>query len=107
MKVGKLLPYLFIGWVFFIALQGCGARPYACMAVESTGDSAFVNRPVSLNAYCSSSADEYYWEINGDSVYFTPRITLTFTHTGVQDIYLLVTNGTKSAGATKKLMVYP
>jgi hypothetical protein len=107
MKAGKLLLCFFIAGVFFLFLQGCGSKPYACMAVESTGDSAFVNRPVSLNAFCSTNAGEYNWEINHDSTYFTPRITLTFTHTGEQDIYLLVTKGGKAAGASRKLIVYP
>ncbi len=107
MKAGKLLPCFFIAIVLWVALQGCGGKPFACMTVESTGDSAFVNQPISMNAFCSSNANEYNWEINHDSTYFTPRITLTFTHPGEQDIYLLVTNKGKTAGLTRKLIVYP
>jgi len=107
MKLKKLLPCFFIAVVFLLAIQGCGNKPYACINVESTGDSAFVNRPVTLNAFCSSNVNQYNWQVNLDSVYFTPRITVTFTHTGEQEIYLLVSSGTKSAGITKKLIVYP
>jgi hypothetical protein len=107
MMVKKLLPCLLVIIVFVLAIQGCGSKPYACITVEGDEDSIHVNQPVTISGLCSSNASEYNWEINLDSVYFTPRITLTFATTGEQEIYLLVTNRGKSAGVTKKLIVHP
>lgn len=98
---------LFAVVVFLFAIWGCGSKPYACIQIEDNGDTIHVNQPISINGYCSSGAAEYNWQINLDSVYFTPRITLRFATPGEQDIYLLVTNGGKSAGVTKKFTIYP
>ncbi len=98
---------LFAVIVLLLCIWGCGNRPYACITIEDNGDSIHVNQPISINGYCSSGADQYNWQINLDSVYFTPRITLRFATPGEQDIYLLVTNGSKTAGVTKKFTIYP
>ncbi len=103
----KLVPCLFVGIVFMMGTWGCGSKPFACIMIEGNADTIHVNQPVTLNGFCSTGADEYNWEVNLDSVYFTPRITLTFATPGEQAIYLLVTNRGKSAGATQKLMIYP
>ncbi len=103
----KTFSSFFVIVVFVIGIWGCGSKPYACIEIEDNGDSIHVNQPISINGYCSSGADEYNWQINLDSVYFTPRITLRFATPGEQDIYLLVTNGGKSAGVTKKFTIYP
>ena len=103
----KIFSSFFVIVVFVIGIWGCGSKPYACIEIEDNGDSIHVNQPISINGYCSSGADEYNWQINLDSVYFTPRITLRFATPGEQDIYLLVTNGGKSAGVTKKFTIYP
>lgn len=98
---------LLVFCVVMFGLWGCGSKPYACILVEGNEDSVRVNQPVTLNAFCSSSAKEYNWQINLDSVYFTPRITLTFSQAGEQEIYLLVSNGSKSSSIIKKLVVRP
>jgi len=103
----KLLPIIFIVLVGLLAIEGCGSKPFACIEVEGNGDSIHVNQPVSLNGYCSSRADQYNWEVNLDSVYFTPRITLRFSAPVEQQIYLLVTNQGKSSGTSQKIMIYP
>ena len=103
----KLMPCLFVAIVFVLGIQGCGSKPFACITVEGNEDSIHVNQPVSLNGYCSSNAEQYNWEVNLDSVYFTPRITLTFAAPGEQEIYLLVSNNGKSAGTIKKIIVHP
>lgn len=103
----KLLFVFVVLCVLMFSMVGCGSKPFACITVEGNEDSVHVNQPVTISGYCSSNADEYNWQINLDSVYFTPRITLTFTTIGQQDIYLLVSSKGKSAGTVKKLMVYP
>src|SRR3954465_5428396 len=105
--VRKLLPCFFVIVSVVLAIQGCGNKPYACMTIEGNEDSIYVNQPVTISGLCSSNTSEYNWEINLDSVYFTPRITLRFATPGEQEIYLLVTNRGKSAGVTKKLIVHP
>lgn len=103
----KILPFLFVVAVFALGTWGCGSKPYACIEIEDNGDSIHVNQPISINGYCSSHAGQYNWQVNLDSVYFTPRITLRFATPGEQDIYLLVTNGSKTAGVTRKFTIYP
>lgn len=103
----KLIPFLMVFGVLAVCTQSCGRKPFACIAVEGNQDSIHVNQPVTLNAYCSSGGDEFYWEINSDSVYFVPRFTITFPNAGEQDIYLLVTSGRSTAGASTKLTIYP
>ena len=107
MMLRKLLPCVFVIVVLVLAMQGCGSKPYACITVEGNGDSIHVNQPVSINGYCSSNADEYNWQINLDSVYFTPRITIRFPTAGEQEIYLLVSSRGKSAGLVQKITIYP
>ena len=103
----KTLYCLFVVSVLLLGIWGCGNKPYACIEIEDNGDSIHVNQPISINGYCSSHADQYNWQVNLDSVYFTPRITLRFAAPGEQDIYLLVTSGSKTAGVTRKFTIYP
>lgn len=103
----KLVLCFFVVGVLALGFTGCGTNPFACITVEGTGDTIHVNQPVVLNAYCSTQASQYNWEINGDSVYFEPRITLRFPTPGEQSVYLLVANGRKTSGTTQKIMVYP
>lgn len=93
--------------VLMFGLWGCGKKPYACIYIEGNEDSLYVNRPVVLSGLCSTGADEYNWQINNDSVFFTPRITLRFAAPGEQEVYLLVASGGKSASMIKKITIYP
>ena len=103
----KMLFAFVVACVLVAGLESCGNNPYACILIEGSSDSIHVNQPVTFSGLCSSNASSYNWQINLDSVYFTPRITLRFAAPGVQEIYLLVTNGGKSAGLVKKVTVYP
>ncbi len=103
----KILSSLFVVAAFVLGMESCGSKPYACIEIEDNGDSVHVNQPISINGYCSSHADQYNWQINLDSVYFTPRITLRFATPGEQEIYLFVSNQGKSTSTIKKLTIYP
>ena len=103
----KIFTSLFVVIVFLFGIWGCGSKPYACMQIQDNGDSVHVNQPVTISGYCSSHASEYNWQINLDSVYFTPTITLRFAAPGEQEIYLFVSNQGKSASTSQKLMIYP
>ena len=102
-----MVPGLCVIGMFALGTFGCGSKPFACITVEGNEDSIHVNQPVTFNGFCSSNAEQYNWEVNLDSIYFNPRITLTFTTTGQQEIYLLVSNKGKSAGTIKKIIVRP
>ena len=103
----KIVPFLYVVGMLVLGIWGCGSKPYACIEIEDNGDSIHVNQPITINAYCSSHADQYNWQVNLDSVYFNPRITLRFSTPGQQDIYLFVSNQGKQASTSKKLMIYP
>ncbi|HLP51744.1 MAG TPA: PKD domain-containing protein [Chitinophagales bacterium] len=108
MMLKKLVLCFCVMGVLALCFTGCGgSNPFACFQVEGNGDSIHVNEPVVINGYCSSQASQYNWQINDDSVYFTPRITLHFATPGEHTIYLLVTNGRKSSGTSEKIRVYP
>ncbi len=98
---------LLVSCAVMFGLWGCGSKPYACIIVEGNEDSLHVNQPVTINGLCSSGADQYNWQINLDSVYFDPRITLRFATPGEQEVYLLVTSRGKSASTIKKLVIRP
>lgn len=103
----KLVFCFFVVSVLALGFAGCGGNPFACITIEGTADSIHVNEPVVINGYCSTQASQYNWEINGDSIFFEPRITLRFPTPGEQTIYLLVASGRKTSGTSQKIMVYP
>jgi len=103
----ELLLYFFVFCAVALGLQSCGGKPFACIKVEGNEDSIHVNQPVTINGYCSSNANEYNWQVDLDSIYFTPRFTISFPTAGEKEIYLFVANRGKSAAAIKKITVRP
>lgn len=89
--------------------QSCGKQPYPCFTTNPDKDDIRVNQPVTFSPYCSTNAEEYFWQFydNDDSIEFQPIVVKYFKDTGEVKVALDVTNGNKYARATDIIYVKP
>src|SRR4051812_32998046 len=104
----KALLFLFLAG-FYLFIQSCTQRPYACFRTDVNEDSIHKNQLITFSALCSNNAGDYFWEFfnNDDSVEFTSNVHKVFSDTGQVKVYLLVTNGRKQSSVTRTIHVNP
>lgn len=95
------------GALFLLLVTGCGRRPFACFEYEPK--EIHVNQPVVFTGFCSSNADDFFWEFydNEDSTFFGPTITMVFDSPGPVKVLLLVSNESKTAATDETIEVLP
>ncbi len=98
---------LFFLAVSLVAVSGCTKQPFACFLVDYNIDSIPVNKTVQFNSFCSNEGQDYFWDFNNGDRFYDPVINYVFTDTGKYEVFLLVTNGKKTASAKKILTVKP
>jgi PKD repeat protein len=90
-----------------VSVNSCSKAPFACFLVDHDIDSIPVNKPIQFNSFCSNEGQDYFWDFNNGDRYYDPVIDYTFTDTGKYEVFLLVTNGKKTASTTRILTVRP
>jgi len=105
----RVVSAIFILLAAVYSCTSCGRTTSACFETSVHPDSVHLNQPVTFNAACTINGGQYNWEFynNEDSVEFGVTVTKAFSDTGDVDVFLLVTNGTKSSSISKTIHVNP
>jgi PKD repeat protein len=106
MKKG-ILAFVLIA-VYAVLVSSCSSNPAACFTITTVPDSIKVGHTVAMDAGCSTGATQYYWDFgNGKNSSTGPATTVIYDSIGTYTISLVVSGSSKTATASKSVVVKP
>ena len=106
MKKG-ILAFVLIS-AYAVVVSSCSSNPTACFTISTVPDSIRVGHTVAMDAGCSTGATQYFWDFgNGKNSSTGPATTVTYDSIGTYTVSLVVSGSSKTASASRSLIVKP